>query len=247
MSDEYKTSPVGMVPGYGEYQRQRGEQHGAFPLSPHGHDPHHSHSHHHPAPHDEASVAGIPAHMLTPEVEHAVAALMAANEALRQENELGAQREKFLDDAAHRHTFLPTLNRRGLGREISRLAARRVNGGLGGALVVIHFGGIERLRLEQGMAAADAALLHIAGILGDGLRASDYVANLNGSDFGLFLALAAAGEAEAKVKQLVERINRPPWHWAGREVVCPARWGVALLEADSTVDALLAAADPVRR
>lgn len=235
MADEYRAPPVHGVPPVGNQRRHQPRRQGGYPPGAGGAAP----------PHDAASVAGIPEHMLTPEVQQAMVRLMETIDQLNAELDLRRHVDDMLDQAAQRHDVLPLLNRRGLAREVVRIATHMAQGGMGGSFVLLHVGGIERLRLGHGLAAADAALAHVAGMFA-GLRQSDLAACLGGSDFALVLALAEAADADRKVLELVDRINRPPLRWDHGDVVLPASWGIVPMAADSTLDRLLAAADAVR-
>lgn len=242
------TDRILAVPALGERHHPGGQRHG------HGHG-HGAEAYaaaagerERPAdPADAASVLGIPEHMLTEEVRAAVVGLMAALDQARAQLDQARHHAALLDAAAHRHHVLPLLDRRGMAREVGRLAAHAAQGGLGGAFVLLHVGGIERLRLTEGLAAADAALLHVAEVLAAGVRQGDSVAAVGGGDFALLLPLAEPAAAAAKAALLGERVNRPPFRWRGGEVVLPVTHGVAPVAADGALPALLAEADALRR
>lgn len=243
MADRFTTQPVSIVPPLGEQHRQRGRRQGqGFGAYAAVDEPASA-----PAPEDSASVLGIPEHMLTEEVRAAVASLMAALDQSRAELVHFQHRLDLFDEAAHRHDMLPLLDRRGMTREITKLVTHIAQGGLGGSFVLMHVGGIERLRLMEGIAAADAALLHVADVLAEGVRESDATAALGGSDFGMLLVLADPPAAASKARELAERINRPAYRWRGGQIVLPVTYGVTHVQAESTLAELIAEADVLRR
>lgn len=245
MADAFDMPPVGAVPPLADQHRQRGQgrpgHHGADAYAAAagaaavGPRP----------PADAAVVLGIPEAMLTPEVRGAVTRLMAAVEEAHTEIDRRRRHEDLLDAALHRHPVLPLANRRGMARDISKLAAHVAQGGQGGTLVLLHVAGIERLRLAEGLAAADAVLGDIAAALLSAIRDSDTAANLGGSDFAVLLRLAELPAAEAKAADLAARAASagPRWRGAGLSVT----QGAAPVGADSTLATLLAEADAVRR
>ncbi len=247
MSERYETTPVGLIPQLGEQHRQRGHGRPHTPQHGDGGGPEQASPHAGVEAGDAASFLGIPEEMLTPEVQRAVTGLLQEIEKLRAEAEIGRRHQAQLDEQASRHDLLPLLNRRGLARGLNRILARPVEGMPLGTLALGHVGGLERLRLNEGFAAAAAAQAHVGRVLADGLRQSDFVAALGGGDFAAVLALTEPDDAAGKLAELAEAVNRPSFVWRGREIVLILHWGTAALAADSSLDGLLAAADAVRR
>lgn len=235
MADEYDTTPVFGIARVADRPREQPRRRPAPPI-PVGR---------HPA--DAASIMGIPEGHLTQPVQEAIAVLMAEIDAVRTEAEQRRHREAWLEGQVYHHPLLPVLNRRGLMREIARVAAHLEGAGVGAGLVVLQLGGIEALRARHGLAAADAALRHVAAILGAAVRQSDVVANLDGSDFAVLLTVADEPAVEAKARELADAVLAQPFRWAAGDVALTVAVGVHPLSPGEDAEAALAAADKSRR
>lgn len=188
-------------------------------------------------------ILGIPADELTPRSREALERLIAEAGRLKEAESRLTARVEYLDLLAHRCETTKLLNRRGMARELSRLAGQMDLGGQGGTFVLMHLDGFEEVRRAHGLAAADAARHHAAGALSAGLRLSDLVASLGGGDMAVFLALAHGEEAAVKAGVLADRLNSPPFLWNDRPHPFTIAIGLAEMRPDSGLRSLIAEAD----
>ena len=198
------------------------------------------------APHavrDVASVLGLPAESLDPALLAALTPLLDEMDALRWQIEQEGRRRALLERAADRHWLLPCYNRRAFLRELNALLAA---GEAEGVLVLIHVGGIEALRLDHGLAAADEALRHVGATILGNLRVSDMVGGLGGGDFAAAM-LGRQPDPSGKPAEIARRVNDPPLAWAGRPVVLPVAFGLAPLVPGRDAEQTLAEADRALR
>lgn len=194
-------------------------------------------------PEDVARVLGLPVRLLTPEAIGAISALEAELAHLREAVDRHRHREAWLERQGDRDPVAPALNRRAFLRELDGwLLARRP-----GCLMLLHGGGVERLRLVHGVAAGEGALRHLAANILGALRSTDVVGLLGGSDFAILMPGADETAARLKLAEICARINGPPFTWMGQPVTLATLVGVHALAEGEGGEEALAAADRARR
>jgi diguanylate cyclase (GGDEF)-like protein len=134
-------------------------------------------------------------------------------------------------------TGLP--NRRSFFQRLERDLAGRDGAPL--TVAIVDANGLKALNDGYGHAAGDEALVRVGAILQGGVRDGDLVARIGGDEFAVLFAGAPILTAERIVRRLAERIARSTLS-EGHQLPTIA-WGVADADGDSTVDALVEAAD----
>lgn len=237
MADGYETQAVTAVHGMGDRLRDQRRRRG-YPGGGGGQGH---------AVHDVASVLGMPASALSAETLAAITHLMEEIDHLRFELDQRESRQAWLEEMADQHAFLPVLNRRALMRELGRLLERSDESRVPATLVFFHVAGIERLKHAHGLEAGDAALRHVALVLGRSVRATDLVANIGGSDFALVLTIAEAEATRAKAFEIAQAVNAPPLAWNGQTVHLTVSLGIHPLSPGETAEHALSVADQACR
>ena len=192
---------------------------------------------------DVAMIMGIPAAEMTPNVQDALINILNAFDYQRLELEQLRAHARYLEDQDDRHSFLPVFNRHALFREMSRRLKTAEKAKVGQAFLCFHIGGMDAIRRNFGLAAADAALTQAALGLSGGLRSSDVIGSLDGMDFGIILALADAKAAEEKALGLKAGIEKHPVSWQGAEMKLAAAWGMHVIKPGDKPKAIVANAD----
>lgn len=241
MGDEYRTEPVQrslMINGFAherDTSRRRLPPHAyEAPGQPKGH----------PSAADVASVLGLPAEALTPDLLTVLVPLLTEMDRLRWALEQADRRLAWREQQADRHSIVPCLTRRAFVRELESFL---LGGEAHGCVAVLHVAGVEALREIYGLAAGEGALRHIcANVLG-ALRSTDTVGCLGGSTFGLLLPGARTDEAADKLGEIVFRIREPGFFWLAQRIPLTPAFGVHALQRDEGAEPALAAADRVRR
>ena len=134
-------------------------------------------------------------------------------------------------------TGLP--NRRSFFQRLERELAGRDGAPL--TVAIVDANGLKALNDGYGHAAGDEALVRVGAILQGGVRDGDLVARIGGDEFAVLFAGAPILTAERIVRRLAERIAHSTLSLGHR--LPTIAWGVADADGDSTVDALVEAAD----
>lgn len=164
-------------------------------------------------------------------------------ERLRVENAaLRAQVER-LSALADQDVLTPTLNRRAFVREIRRAISLCRRHGHAAAVLYLDLDGFKAVNDQFGHLAGDAALTHVAALLGAHVRESDVVARLGGDEFGVLLLEADVEAARAKAEALRELLASEPFSYEGQAVALGGSFGVRAYAGQTSAEAWLAEAD----
>jgi len=198
-------------------------------------------------PADVSSLLGMPLGAIPKPVLDKVAELVDEVELLRAELSQARHHVHWLEDQSDHDSLLPVLHRRAFMRELGRLMEQSERASMPGTLVLLQVGGIDLLRSVHGIAAGDAALLHLAERLKAELRQTDLVGYLDNGDFAVALALAGDEEAEGKARSLADSLTAEPFEWQGGRYNFTILAGQAHFREGETAKSLLTAADASRR
>ena len=190
-------------------------------------------------PVDVATVLSLPETVLPAEIQDSFLALVEEVERLREDLERARLHERYLEQAAQRHVTLPLLQRGAFMAALGRLLETSEREDLPGSLLLLHVGGLEALRREQGLAAGDALLATFADTILAHLRQTDLFGSLDSSDFAIALAVAAPQGTAAKREQILAAL-------ATAMPVMQVGSGMIQFSAGLTAATAIAAADSAR-
>jgi GGDEF domain-containing protein len=240
MADEYRTERVHRTMVINEFAHDREPYRRHLPA--------HAYESKGPAAHpgadDVASVLGLSADTVSPELLAAMVPLLTELDRLRTNAEHWQRREEWMERQADRHSVVPTLNRRAFIREVEAFLG---SGDAHGVLATLQVAGVEALRQLHGLAAGEGALRHIAAHALGTLRATDLVACIGGSDFAILLPGSDENQARSKLSEIVARIKSPPFTWLGQAIPLTPAFGLIRLARGEGAEQALAAADRNRR
>jgi diguanylate cyclase (GGDEF)-like protein len=149
----------------------------------------------------------------------------------------------FLESLAQEDPLTGLLNRRGLFRELARAIAHRARYGTPIALLVADLDAFKGINDRHGHGAGDEALVHVAKLLRNNVRASDTVGRLGGDEFAVLLWHVGEEAARQKARSLEAMIAASPVRAGRHDPALGASIGAALLEGADTVEEALARAD----
>jgi GGDEF domain-containing protein len=198
----------------------------------------------HPSAADVASVLGMPAEAISPELLAAVAPLLAEIDRLHWAAEQAERRAAWLERQSDRHSVVPCLTRRAFVRELESFLA---GGEPHGTVALVQVAGVEALRQLYGLVAGEGALRHIAANIMGALRSTDMVGCLGGADFAVLMPGTPEDQARPKIQAICGRIIDPAFTWLGFRVPLTPAYGLYVLQPGDSAEAAIAAADLVRR
>ncbi|RZJ77498.1 MAG: GGDEF domain-containing protein, partial [Brevundimonas sp.] len=134
-------------------------------------------------------------------------ALLAEIERLRGEVETLRARAEAAEAAADHDVLTPALNRRGFVAVMTRTMAYCDRYKAPASLLYLDLDGFKAVNDGLGHAAGDAALVHVARLLLDNVRAADAVGRLGGDEFALLLQNAGPDEGREKARRLTEALK----------------------------------------
>ncbi len=135
------------------------------------------------------------------------------------------------------------LNRRGFDAEIRRAAAAARRYQEKGVLIYIDLDGFKPVNDSHGHAAGDAVLCHVAGLLGDNVRATDSLARLGGDEFAILLTRTTWKAGLERAEAFDALINGACVQWAGQTITVRASFGFQTYGPDDDLGQLLIHAD----
>ncbi len=169
-------------------------------------------------------------------------ALIVAAEAQQQ---LAAQRERIA--ALEAMTFTDELtgleNRRGFGRQLWRVLAVAQRHGGTGVLSYIDLDDFKEINDGLGHQAGDAVLRHVAVLLGNNVRATDFVSRIGGDEFAAILVHTGQRGGRRRAAALERLINGAVVEYGTFDIPVRASFGVTPFGPGDEAEALLARAD----
>lgn len=153
------------------------------------------------------------------------------------------ERVEQLDHLAHQDSLIDLPNRRGFIRQLERLIARLDRYDEPSAMLYVDVDGLKQVNDSHGHAAGDAALIHVAALLVDGVRTTDCVARLGGDEFGVLLTRVTEQEAMETAARLLDRAEKCEFRCDGEAVPLGFAVGVTMVERGDTAEAVIARAD----
>jgi diguanylate cyclase (GGDEF)-like protein len=173
------------------------------------------------------------------EARDAIKQLIFEINALREEIEANNDRVAVLETLADSDPIVPAVNRRAFVREISRAKVYAERYGGTNCLLYLDIDGMKQLNDQHGHTTGDPALMTLADILQQNVRASDLVGRLSGDEFGVLLAQADSKTAGEKTLRLQELIKQARIKLADSTITLSTTFGVVEVTSKmSATDAL---------
>ena len=181
---------------------------------------------------------GIPADQLTPEICEALARLREENELLRASLAETRARVGDLEQASDADPVTGLAGERTLARQLERAVSQADRHGTPSALITIDLRGLAAINERHGRIAGDAALTHVARLLGGLIRTSDSAAR-SGAGFALLLDHLDPESAVDTGERIAQFIAQNPLDLGKARVTLDAVVGVAtILPGDNPADVL---------
>jgi diguanylate cyclase (GGDEF)-like protein len=162
---------------------------------------------------------------------------------LRAEIEALRQRAEAAEALADYDVLTPALNRRGFTAAMTRIMAYCSRHKIPSVLLYLDLDGFKGVNDSLGHAAGDAALVWVAQLLQDNVRATDAVGRLGGDEFGVLLLNAGVKEGQDKAKVLQKAMDASPFEWQGQSAPLGGSFGVRAFADHTDTETWLAEAD----
>lgn len=196
-----------------------------------------------PGAEDAVELLGLPEDELTPSVRAALHQLIGELIDLRTELVTTQTRLSELERLADEDALAPISNRRAFLRQLDRTISYVERYGTASSLLYFDLNGLKSINDEQGHAAGDAALVHVAHVLLANTRNSDVVGRLGGDEFGVILARADEMTAAAKAGGLAELVAATRFTFDGTTILIRVAYGAYGLRPGEDPQHALAMAD----
>ena len=194
------------------------------------------------SPLDVAEIMGLSPADLSPKVQAAMQRLFAEVAEMREELQVARKRIKYLENLADTDVLTPVLNRRAFVRELGQAMAYSERYDVPGAILFIDVNGMKYINDSYGHDAGDLVIQHVAELLMNNIRSTDYVGRLGGDEFGIILLQANSEVAARKAAELTELVEPTPLLYQEAELQVHVAIGIQIFSGVDA-DAALRAAD----
>ena len=194
-------------------------------------------------PRDSASIMGIPADELSPNVQQAVMTLMAEVDRLKRDLDTSKERMRELEDMADQDPLVPVLNRRAFMRELERAMSYAKRYGGVASVVYLDLDDFKQINDVHGHAAGDAVLRSVVDLLLANTRQSDVIGRIGGDEFAVILMQTPIDLATEKAKSLLSLMRGLEVAFEDRIVRPSASAGLSSIDDGEDAAAVLAQAD----
>ncbi len=162
---------------------------------------------------------------------------------LRAEVAALTARAEAAEAAAEHDVLTPVLNRRGFTAAMTRTMAYCTRYKVPAVLLYLDLDGFKAVNDTLGHAAGDAALVKVAELLVENVRATDAVGRLGGDEFAVLLLNADMDAGREKAAGLKAALEGAGFEWEGTPAVLGGSFGVRAFAGQVDVETWLAEAD----
>ncbi|MBT4934967.1 MAG: GGDEF domain-containing protein [Rhodospirillaceae bacterium] len=118
------------------------------------------------------------------------------------------------------------LNRRGFDKQLQRVLSGVERYDEQGVLIYIDLDAFKPINDSYGHAAGDEVLRHVANLLSDGIRDTDFVGRLGGDEFAILLTHSNWENGLRRAERIENQLNKSIVHWQGRMIAISASFGL---------------------
>ncbi len=162
---------------------------------------------------------------------------------LRAEVEALRLRAEAAEAAAEHDVLTPVLNRRGFVAAMTRTMAYCTRYKVPAVLLYLDLDGFKAVNDTLGHAAGDAALVRVAELLVENVRATDAVGRLGGDEFAVLLLNADMDAGREKAAGLKAALEEAAFAFDGQPATLGGSFGVRAFSGQADVETWLAEAD----
>ena len=152
-------------------------------------------------------------------------------------------RAEAAEAAAEHDVLTPVLNRRGFVAAMTRTMAYCTRYKVPAVLLYLDLDGFKAVNDALGHAAGDAALVRVAELLVENVRATDAVGRLGGDEFAVLLLNSGLEAGREKAAGLKAALEDAEFRWEGAAASLGGSFGVRAFTGQTDVETWLAEAD----
>lgn len=200
---------------------------------------------HHPEYNDSQSLdarinmLGIPEGQLTPHVYFALSALLEKLDDTSRDLERTKENLAELEHLVDVDCLAPIPNRRAFMRRLNWAISMHNRYAHPSSVLYFDLNDFKKLNDTYGHAAGDIAIKHVAQILSNTMRQSDFIARLGGDEFAIIMYHADEESAKRRGKKIADAICSTPFTFNGKALYLDVAVGLySLQKGDSAEDAL---------
>lgn len=185
----------------------------------------------------QSSIAnGIPVEGMDPVIGEAMARLSDENALLRASIAELRTRLEEMELASERDALTGLPNRPSFMRALDRAVSQANRHGTPAALLYLDVDGLEAINARHGQVAGDAALIHVAKLLGDLVRTTDFAARVGGDEFAMILDHLDHDSAIETAERIGRCVSENPLDLGGGTLPLHASIGIATILRGDTVE-----------
>jgi diguanylate cyclase (GGDEF)-like protein len=186
---------------------------------------------------------GIPEAEMTPAVGLAVSALLEklddVNRELSRTKDSLSEIERLVDVDC----LAPIPNRRAFMRRLSWTITMHERYGHPSAILYFDINDFKQINDKYGHAAGDLAIRHVAQLLSNTMRESDFLARIGGDEFAVIMYYANEDAAKKRGAKIVEKLQKTPFNFNGKHLHVSSAFGYYAIRSGDDSESALSAAD----
>ncbi len=192
---------------------------------------------------EQIRTLSIPDSEITPAVRFAMSALIERLDDATQEVDVMRGKLAEMSEMVDVDYLAPIANRRAFMRRLSWAIAMFERHGHPTAILYIDLNDFKSINDVYGHAAGDSAIRHVATVLSETMRESDFIARLGGDEFAVIMYHAEESAAAKRGKKIIATLEKTPFLHEGNALHISAAYGCHAISKGDTADSALAKAD----
>ena len=184
----------------------------------------------------QGSISGIPVEELTPAVQTELGRLSDENALLRASMAELRTRLEEMERLSEKDALTGLPNRGAFMRAVDRVVSQANRHGTPGALLYLDIDGLEAINARHGQVAGDAALIHVAKLVDELIRGTDFAARVGGDEFAIVLDHLDSDSAIETAERIGRCIESNPLDLGAGTLPLKATIGVATILRGDTVE-----------
>lgn len=192
---------------------------------------------------ERLKMLGIPQKDMSPEVMFALSAIMEklddTTRDLNRTRETLSELERLVDVDC----LAPIPNRRAFMRRLQWAIAMHERYEHPSCVLYLDLNDFKELNDTCGHPAGDMAIRHVAQILANTMRESDFIARIGGDEFAIIMYHAEEAAARKRGEKIADAIRRTPFMYNGKPITVTSSVGLYSLRKGDDAETALMEAD----